>query len=464
MKKRAHFSHNRADFLYAGTLAITVMAAAAVLWASLPHRAMGMILDISRMVKVYLGLGMSLLALGIIAFRVWMARSYRAYQPVDDYALPSITVVVPAYNEGNQVLATVRSIMASCYPASKMQVICVDDGSTDDTWQWMRQAMREFPRRIRLIRQPQNRGKRQALLAGFRHADGSVYVTIDSDSEVQAQTLRHLISPFVSDPRVGAAAGNIRVLNDSDGAIPKMMEVSFTMAFDFTRAGQSVYGGVICTPGALSAYRASVINEHLPAWAEQTFMGMPATIGEDRALTNCVLGCGYRVVYQREAVVFTKIPSDFQGLRRMMTRWARSNVRESLVMATFIFRRFRRGDSGGGLVCIFGIFGLFRMIGCEALKVGLLLHLFAHPLATLHALTAGCLLSSVMPALVYHVRYGSWLGWRWSIPYSFFWMFGLSWVSFWGLLSASRSGWLTRGLHRTPASPTLPATQLTRAV
>ncbi len=139
----------------------------------------------------------------------------------------------------------------------------------------------------------------------------------------------------------------------------------------------------------------------------------------------------------------------------MMTRWARSNVRESLVMATFIFRRFRRGDSGGGLVCIFGILGLFRMVGCEALKVGLLLHLFSHPLITLHGLTLGCLLSSIIPALVYHARYASWLGWRWSIPYSFFWVFGLSWISFWGLLSASRSGWLTRGLRCAPASPTL---------
>ena len=464
MKKRSHFSHNQADYLYAVALAITVLAAAAVLWASLAHRAVDSILYISRMVAVSLGLGMTVLALGVIAWRVWTAWRYRAYQPVDDDALPRITVVIPAYNEGSQVLATVRSVMASSYPVSKMQVICVDDGSADDTWRWMLQARREFPRRLRLIRQPHNRGKRQALLAGFRHADGSVYVTIDSDSEVLPQSLRHLVSPFVSDRRVGAVAGNIRVLNDSEGAIPKMMEVSFTMAFDFTRAGQSVYGGVICTPGALSAYRTSVINEHLPEWAEQTFMGVPATIGEDRALTNCVLGCGYRVVYQREAVVFTKIPCDFQGLRRMMTRWARSNVRESMVMATFIFRRFRRGDNGGGLVCIFGILGLLRLLGCEALKVGLLLHLFAHPLATLHGLTIGCLLSSVIPALVYHARYGGWLGWRWSIPYSFFWVFGLSWISFWGLLSASRSGWLTRGLQRAPTSPTLPAAQQTETV
>ena len=464
MKKMSHFSHVQADYLYAGILGVTVLAAAAVLWASLPHTETSRLLDISRLVNLVMGLTMTVVALVVIAWRVWVARCYRQYQPVDDNALPGITVVTPAYNEGSQVFATLRSIMASDYPAEKMQVICVDDGSTDDTWQWMLQAKRKFPRRLQLIRQPLNGGKRHALLAGFRHADGSVYVTIDSDSEVLPQTLRHLVSPFVSDPRVGAVAGNIRVLNESEGAIPKMMEVSFTMAFDFTRAGQSVYGGVICTPGALSAYRASVIRGHLSAWAEQTFMGVPATIGEDRALTNCVLGCGCRVVYQREAIVLTEVPCNFQGLRRMMTRWARSNVRESLVMALFMFRGFRRGDSGGGLVRLFGILELLRMVGCEALKVGLLLHLFTHPITTLHALTVGCLLSSVIPAFVYHMRYGSWLGWRWSIPYSFFWVLGLSWISFWGLLSASRSGWLTRGLVRAPATPTLSASGQTEAV
>ena len=346
--------------------------------------------------------------------------------------------------------------MNSRYPTEKMQVICVDDGSQDDTWEWMQTAQKEFPRRVRLIRQPFNRGKRHALMAGFAKAVGQVYVTIDSDSEVLPDTLRHLVSPLASDPRVGAVAGNVRVLNLAEGAIPKMMEVSFTSGFDFIRSGQSVYGGVFCTPGALSAYRADVINPHLPNWINQTFMGRHAAIGEDRALTNLVLSCGFRVVYQREAVVLTKVPITFTGLRRMLLRWARSNVRENLVMLSFMISRFRPNDGGSGWIRLFGTTQFIRMTLGEAFKFAVMAQLLMVPVHTLFILAVACIISASLPALVYQKRYGGWFGWRWAIPYVFYWLFCLCWISLWGLLTASRSGWLTRGLLNVAPPSILP--------
>ena len=406
--------------------------------------------------KNYLAVGLSLWTLLTLAWRIWFACRYRSYAPLSDSTLPVITVVIPAYNEGQQILHTVRSVMNSRYPTGKMQVICVDDGSQDDTWQWMETAKKEFPWRVRLIRQPVNRGKRHALMAGFAQAKGRVYVTIDSDSEVLPDTLRHLVSPLASDPRVGAVAGNVRVLNLAEGAIPKMMEVSFTSAFDFIRSGQSVYGGVFCTPGALSAYRTDVITPLLSNWSNQTFMGRPYAIGEDRALTNLILGCGYRVVYQREAVVLTKIPSTFTGLRRMLLRWERSNVRENLVMLSFIMGRFRPADSGGGWIRLFSATQLFRMTLGEAFKFAVVAQLLLAPVYTLVILAVGCIISASLPALVYQKRRGGWFGWRWAIPYSFYWLFCLYWISFWGLLTASRSGWLTRGLLKVAPPSKLP--------
>jgi hyaluronan synthase len=391
-----------------------------------------------------------------LSWRIWFACRYRSYAPLSDSALPPISIVIPAYNEGRQILDTVRSVMNSRYPMKKMQVICVDDGSQDDTWQWMQIALQEFPWRVRLIRQPFNRGKRRALMAGFAKAIGQIYVTIDSDSEILPDTLRHLVSPLASDPRVGAVAGNVRVLNLTEGAIPKMMEVSFTTAFDFIRSGQSVYGGVFCTPGALSAYRAKVINPHLPNWINQTFMGRRATIGEDRALTNLVLSCGFRVVYQREAVVLTKIPIKFTGLRRMLLRWARSNVRENLVMLSFIMGRFRPTDGGSGWIRLFSTSQCIRMTLGEAFKFVVLAKLLLGPMHTLFILAVSCIICGSLPALVYQKRYGGWFGWRWAIPYAFYWLFCLCWISVWGLLTASRPGWLTRGLPKVAPPSKLP--------
>lgn len=411
-------------------------------------------------VHYYFDLATALVAMLILAWRICFALRYRPHAPVTASVLPTVTVVIPVYNEGAQILSTVRSVLASRYPLHQLQVICVDDGSRDDSWHWMKLARKTYPKSVRLIRQPMNSGKRNALLAGFARATGQVFITMDSDSEVLPDTIRHLVSPLVLDKRIGSVAGNVRVLNVTEGAIPKMMDVSFTTAFDFLRSGQSVYGGVFCTPGALSAYRVQVIKPLLAQWGSQTFMGVPATIGEDRALTNLVLASGHRVVYQREAVVLTKVPTQYAGLRRMLLRWARSNVRENLIMLTYVFRRFRSGDSGGGWVRLFGATLILRMTLTEALKCAFFVQLILAPMTALPVLAAGAGIASIVPALVHHRRHGGFFGCRWALPYSFFWMTGLCWISLWGIFTASRSGWLTRDLQRiVPFKKTSTASQ-----
>lgn len=391
------------------------------------------------MTIVLCGCGVSLLIWkGVFAFL------YRPFPPVEDQFLPAVSVIIPAYNEGAQVLQSVRSVMASSYPFEKMQVICIDDGSSDDTWHWLQQVAREFPKQVRLIRLPANSGKRHALMAGFSKATGQVHVTIDSDSEISPETLRHLVSPLVRDSRVGAVAGNIRVLNTAEGPIPKMMEVSLVMAFDFIRSSQSVYGGVFCTPGALSAFRAEIIKPYLSIWLDQRFMGVPAAIGEDRALTNIILALGHRVVYQRAAVAHTKMPTTFNDLWRMLLRWERSNVRENLEMLPLLTRRFRPNDNGSCWLRLFTVAQLIKMSIGQTCIVVLLLQLLLAPMQTMVWMLAACIISSIPSALVYQRRHGGLFGWYWGIPASFYWLFALFWIPAWGLITAPCSGWLTR--------------------
>lgn len=459
MKKRLISPYTSVDLFYFFTLVVTIAAGGTAACSVLREQEIlaGFIEGDILVLYGDMCLGLAPLAASLLAWRVWMASCYRPVPPAPDGELPMTTIVIPAYNEGRQVLATIRSVMASDYPAHKMQVICVDDGSRDDTWQWMRQAATEFPGRVRLVRQPRNMGKRHALLAGFRQARGTVFVTLDSDSEVLTDTLRHLVSPMVHSPKVGAVGGNVRVLNVEDGPIPRMLDVSFTMSFDFLRRAQSVYGGVLCTPGALSAYRASVIVPVLRRWAEQTFLGRPAKIGEDRALSNVVLGRGYRVVYQKRAVVLTKIPDAYRGLSKMLLRWARSNVRECLVMAGFLYGRFRRGDSGSGWLRLAGTLELVFLPLTEALKFALLLNLLFHPLVTFRVMLLGCAVSAILPAIIYQSRQRGFYAYKWAFSYAIFWVMGLFWISSWGLCSAGCSGWLTRGLGVQPARVALAA-------
>ena len=197
----------------------------------------------------------------VFSWRILLVMRYSPLPPCDDKHLPTCTVVIPAYNEGKQVLHTLRSVAQSDYPADKLQIIAIDDGSVDDTWRWIKRAADEFPDRIETIKMPENGGKRYALFAGFLAGTGSVMVTLDSDSLIDTKALRRLVSPFVHDKSVGAVAGNVRVLNKHKSFIPRMLEVSFAFSFDFIRASQSMVGTVFCTPGTFQPTGPSLLCE-----------------------------------------------------------------------------------------------------------------------------------------------------------------------------------------------------------
>ena len=390
-------------------------------------------------------LGWSLAGINAVATLWWivLVRAYRPVPPVDDDQLPTCTVIVPAYNEGFQVLKTLRSIAASDYPPGKLQVVAVDDGSTDDTWEWICCGAQEFPSLVQARRLAVNRGKRFALTEGFCQAWGQILVTIDSDSEIEPATLRHMVSPFVRDNRVGGVAGNVRILNRGEGVIPRMLEVSFGYSFDFIRAGQSRLDTVLCTPGALAAYRRDLVMKVLPEWTAQTFCGLPADIGEDRAITNLILREGRLVHFQQTATVFTQVPTGYVGLCRMFLRWARSNIRETIVLTRFAFRPFRAEPATGARINL-----LLQWAGLtlgQVVKLVAVAALVWMPEHVLVRLLAGAAVCGALPATVYALRHRSFQA-LWALPYSLFWTLGLSWIALYAWLTPHKTHWLTRGL------------------
>lgn len=382
--------------------------------------------------------------LAALVWRIILVWKYSPSKSCCDGELPSCSVIVPAYNEGELVLSTLRSLAASDYPAGKLQLIAVDDGSVDDTWDWMCKAKEELGERLTIIKQPENRGKRHALYAGFGMSNGEVLITVDSDSVVVADTLRNLVCPFAHDENIGAVAGNVRVLNQKKGPIPRMLDVIFVFSFDFIRASQSMVNTVMCTPGALAAYRAHVVDDVLEEWLAQTFCGRAANIGEDRAMTNLILREGYYVTFQQNAVVYTDVPTKYTTLCKMFLRWARSNIRETIVMTGFAFRRFRQGSMLGARINLLlsllvltksqiFLFITFGMLIWRPVEVGL-------------NLLIGTIIFSSLSALIYLYKYRS-TDAIWAYGYGVFWFFSLSWITPYALLTPHRAGWLTRQIN-----------------
>lgn len=396
-----------------------------------------------------LGYAFLVMATALLVFKagffVYTLIRYFKYKPiasVSDEELPTCTVIVPAYNEGKQVWETLKSLANSDYPAEKLQLLAIDDGSKDDTWHWMQQAKKDLGDRVTIFQQPKNKGKRHALYRGFNIGTGDVFVTVDSDSVVNEDTLRNLVSPFILDEKCGAVAGNIRVLNNKKALLPKMLDVSFVLSFEFVRSAESSLNSVLCTPGALAAYRRSAVFAVLPEWINQTFMGKPSDIGEDRAMTNMILKQGNKVLFQRNAYAYTNVPESYKGLYKMFIRWGRSNVRENIEMSKYVFTNFRE-ESKSGIRLLF-ISQSLKIIMSYPFILFMLFFIVTHPILFFSSTLFGILIFSSFPMLFYAKRYNLSESF-WAYSYSILYTFALFWITPYAIATASKRGWLTRG-------------------
>jgi hyaluronan synthase len=382
---------------------------------------------------LWFGMGVVLLTLRTI---LWMR--YREKPAATREHAPFLTIVIPAYNEGAMVARSIDSCAAADYPRDRFEVIVVDDGSRDDTWQHIEQAAARHPGLVTPIRFPQNRGKRAALAAGFERGRGEVYVTIDSDSMIEPQTLLAIAGPF-RDPRIGAVAGKVVVLNRRRGWIPRMLQVRFTLSFDFLRSVQSTYGSVYCCPGALAAYRAAAVRQVLARWLHQRFLGVGCTIGEDRALTNEMLALGYDTVYQHSAVVHTIVPESYRKLCRMYLRWDRSYIREELRLFRILWKRPWRSL----LMTLFEqTFTNLRFPVAWTAMALLVMLSFDDP-TTILRVAASIGTAATLYALYYLRSERSW-DFVYGIAYAYFSFFTLFWVFPYALLTVRARSWMTR--------------------
>lgn len=393
-----------------------------------------------------IGLGLFLLAVKL-SFLLYLFVLYLRYKPVasvTDEELPTCTVIVPAYNEGQLVYQTLHSLANSDYPHDKMQIIAIDDGSKDDTWTWIQKAKAELGERVIICQQPVNKGKRHALYRGFHLGTGEIFVTVDSDSVVKKDTLRNMTSPFVVNEKCGAVAGNVRVLNNEKALIPRMLNVSFVFSFEFVRSAQSMLGSVLCTPGALSAYRKEAVMACLPDWINQTFMGQPSDIGEDRAMTNMILKQGYHVQFQENAYVYTNIPKRYKNLYKMFIRWERSNVRENIMMSKFAFTDFREGSKVGPRILL--TMQWLKLALSYPLILLMLWFILNYPILFLSSTFLSILVFSSVQAFFFAKRNNNVPESFWAYTYSIFYAFTLFWITPYAIATARRRGWLTRDL------------------
>jgi hyaluronan synthase len=379
-----------------------------------------------------------IMGLLLLTFRTILWFFYQPFSSVAIDQAPFLTIIIPAYNEGGMVRKAIDSVATASYPRDKLEIIVIDDGSRDDTWQYIKSAAYEHAGLLKTVRFSHNCGKRAALAKGFKMARGEIVVTIDSDSVIERGTLLAITGPFCN-PKVGAVAGKVAVYNRSQGVIPRMLHVRFILSFDFLRAVQSTYGTVYCCPGALSAYRVSVVRDILREWMNQTFLGKKCTYGEDRALTNLILAKGFDAVYQRTAVVHTIAPWTYEKLYKMYLRWDRSYIREDILFARIVWTR----PWGECIIAVVDkiITNLRFPVGYVSLV--LLVILTIHDPMTMLRLLFAMGLMSFFNMLYYLHSERSW-DFLYGILYVYFSFFTLFWVFPYAAMTLRSRSWMTR--------------------
>lgn len=266
--------------------------------------------------------------------------------PINPDFTPGVTIIIPCFNEETWISRTITSCANQDYPIDALDILVVDDCSTDRSPQVIQETIeklkRENPRlrvgeRIRYVPQPQNGGKREALARGVRMAKTELVVFVDSDSFLDVFAIRNLVQPF-QDPRMGGVSGRTDVANTYTNNLTKMQAVRYYIAFRIMKAAESAFEAVTCLPGPLSCYKRRLVMKYMDDWLNQKFLGQRATFGDDRSMTNFILRHN-RTTYQDTAICSTIVPNDYKSFLKQQMRWKRSWLRESMVAGTFMWRK-----------------------------------------------------------------------------------------------------------------------------
>ncbi|MEV4760182.1 glycosyltransferase [Micromonospora sp. NPDC049559] len=253
-----------------------------------------------------------------------------------------VSVIVPAYNEKEGIAAAVRSLASGDH--TEIEVIVVDDGSTDGTAEIA--AGLNLPN-VRVVRKP-NGGKPSALNTGVALARHDLIVMVDGDTIFEPDSIRHLVQPF-ADPQVGAVAGNVKVGNRRS-LVAKWQHIEYVIGFNLDRRLYETLRCMPTVPGAIGAFRRQAL-----AYAG----GMSdETLAEDTDITMALCRAGWKVVYEEKARAWTEAPATFGQLWKQRYRWSYGTMQAMWKHRGALFEHGASGRFGRRGLPFLALFGV----------------------------------------------------------------------------------------------------------
>ena len=232
---------------------------------------------------------------------------------------PTCTILIPAHNEEKVIAGTIEAMMKLVYPEDKLQIIVINDGSTDKTKEII-EHYAAIDKRVELYNVPKGeggKGKSRALNLGIRQAKSEVIAIYDADNTPDPHALRYLVTNLVSNPELGAVLGKFRTVNKDATLLTRFINIETLSFQSMLQAGRWQMHNIATLPGTNFVMWASLITK-LNGWDEEA-------LTEDSELSIRIYEEGYKIKFIPYAITYEQEPEQWKVWVKQRLRWVRGN-------------------------------------------------------------------------------------------------------------------------------------------
>ncbi len=241
----------------------------------------------------------------------------RSFKRIVGVYTPKVTVLIPAHNEELVIGNLLERMAALTYPKDRLEVLVIDDGSTDETGNIADGYAKRYSC-VRVVHRANGgRGKASALNEGMRFSNGEVVLTFDADYYPQLDIIEKLVAPF-ADPEVGAVQGRVTVSNEEDSVVSKIVTLERIGGY---RVDQQARDELVLVPqygGTVGGFRREAL-EKIGGWDS-------SMLAEDTDLTIKLVLRGYQVRYINEAEAYEEAVTTWRAYWNQRYRWAKGHM------------------------------------------------------------------------------------------------------------------------------------------
>jgi len=271
---------------------------------------------------------------------------------------PSVTIMVPSWNEEKTVYKTVRSLLDLNYPKEKLKIFLIDDGSTDGTWD----VISKFSKYSNIeVFKKENGGKYTALNLGLEHIETDFLGCLDADSTADSESLARIMSYFEKDPSIMAVSPSI-IANKSKNIIQGAQKAEYDMGV-YVKKMFGLLGAIHVTPGPLTIFRKKVFDDLGPyRHAHNT---------EDMEIAYRMQKNHYKIEQCNDAYVYTNTPTSIRKLYKQRLRWIYGFINNTIDYRNIIFRK-KYGNFSLFTIpsCIMSVFAVSFLFGKIVYSLG----------------------------------------------------------------------------------------------